>query len=89
MIDLHSVIAFFHKGKWTELATTHEIDRVMGKNTISYSAAGIYVRMFVLSTKKSTFLSSPNRKVILVFTIASRLCPQKSYFFQSAELLRK
>jgi hypothetical protein len=53
MIDLHSVIAFSHIAKCTELAMTHEIGRVLGENTISVSTVGTYVRMFVLSTKES------------------------------------
>jgi hypothetical protein len=53
MIDLHSVIAFSHIGKCTELAMTHEIDRVLEENIINYSTVGTYVRMFVLSTKES------------------------------------
>jgi hypothetical protein len=53
MIDLHSVVAFFHKAKWTERAITHEINRVLGKNTISYSTLRKCVRMFVLSTKET------------------------------------
>jgi hypothetical protein len=43
MIDLHSVVAFFHKAKWTERAITHEINRVLGENTISDSRLGKYV----------------------------------------------
>jgi hypothetical protein len=53
MIDLYSVIAFFHKAKWIERAITHEINRVLGKSTISYSTLGKYVRMFALSTKET------------------------------------
>jgi hypothetical protein len=36
MIGMHSVVAFFHKAKWTERAITHEINRMLGKNIISY-----------------------------------------------------
>jgi transposase len=53
MIDLHSVVAFFHKANWTELAITHEINRVLGENTISYSTVGKYVRKFVLAAKEA------------------------------------
>jgi hypothetical protein len=52
MIDLHSVVAFFHKTKRTERAIAHEINRMLGENTISYSTIGKYVRMLVLSTKE-------------------------------------
>jgi hypothetical protein len=31
VIDLQSIIAFFDKAKWTELAITHEINRVLGR----------------------------------------------------------
>jgi hypothetical protein len=44
MIDFHSVAAFFHEAEWTELAITHEINRVLGENTIAYSTVGKYVR---------------------------------------------
>jgi hypothetical protein len=53
MIDLHSVVAFFHKAKWTERAIKHEINRVLGENTISCWTLGKYVRLFVLSTKET------------------------------------
>jgi hypothetical protein len=53
MIDLRSFVACFHKVKWTELAITHEISRVLGKNIISCSTVGKYVRAFVLSTKET------------------------------------
>jgi hypothetical protein len=49
VIDLHSVVAFLHKAKWNEFAITHQINGVLGQNTISYSAVGKYVRMFALS----------------------------------------
>jgi hypothetical protein len=53
MIDLHSVVAFFHKAKWTGRDITHEIGRVPGEDTISYSTVGTCVQMFVLSTKET------------------------------------
>jgi hypothetical protein len=40
MIDLHSIVAFFHKAKWSKLAITDEINRVLGENTISHSTVG-------------------------------------------------
>jgi hypothetical protein len=52
MIDLHSVVAFFLKAKWPELASTHEINRVFGENIISYSTVGKYVRTFLLLKKE-------------------------------------
>jgi hypothetical protein len=36
MIDLHSVVAFFYKAKWTGLAIIQEINRVPGENMVSY-----------------------------------------------------
>jgi hypothetical protein len=33
MINLRSVVAFFHKAKWTERAITHEMNRVLGENS--------------------------------------------------------
>jgi hypothetical protein len=43
MIDLHSVVAFFHKAKWMEHAITHEINRVLKENIFSDSSLGKYV----------------------------------------------
>jgi hypothetical protein len=37
---MSAAIAFFHKAKWTELAITHEINRVPGQNIINYSTVG-------------------------------------------------
>jgi hypothetical protein len=57
MIDLHSVVAFFHKAEWTELAITHEINCMLEKNTIAYSTAGKYVREFICGPKdKDSFI---------------------------------
>jgi hypothetical protein len=53
MIDLYSVVAFFHKAKWTELAITHEINHLLGKYTIGDLMVRKYVRMFALSTKET------------------------------------
>jgi hypothetical protein len=53
MIDLHSIVAFFDKAKSTERAITHEINRMLGENTIIYSTLGKYVRIAVLSTKET------------------------------------
>jgi hypothetical protein len=44
---------FLSQSEWTELTVTHEIKRVLGRNTIVYSTVGKYVRMFVLSTKET------------------------------------
>jgi AraC-like DNA-binding protein len=51
MINLHSVIAFFHNAEWTELAITHEINRVLGENRIADSTVGKSVREFVCGPK--------------------------------------
>jgi hypothetical protein len=89
MIDLHSIVAFFHKVKWTELAITHEINLVLGENTISYSTVGNYVRIFILSTKETHTLIIPESKGDFNLTTALPLCSQRSHFFRSAELLRR
>jgi hypothetical protein len=89
MIDLHSIVAFFHKAKWTGLAITHEINRVPGENMISYSTVGKCVRMLVLLTEETDTPIVPNRKVISVLTPASPLCSHRSHFFQSAKLSRR
>jgi hypothetical protein len=52
MIDLNSVVAFFHKAKWSELALRHEINCVLGENTINYSAAGKDDRVFVCASRR-------------------------------------
>jgi hypothetical protein len=59
MKDLHSVVAFFHRAKWSELAVGHEINHALEENTISYSTAGKYVRMFVISMKETDTPSIP------------------------------
>jgi hypothetical protein len=57
MINLHSVVAFFHQAEWTELAITHEISRVLGENTIAYSTVGKYVQEFICGLKnKDSFI---------------------------------
>jgi hypothetical protein len=57
MTDLHSVVAFFHKAKWTGLAVTHEIHRVPGENAISDSTVGKYVGYLFYQQKEQTLLS--------------------------------
>jgi hypothetical protein len=52
MIDLHSVVAFFHKAEWTELAITHEINRVLGENITAYSTVEKYVSRIHLRTER-------------------------------------
>jgi DNA-binding transcriptional ArsR family regulator len=59
MIDLRSLVAFLDKEKWTELAITRKIDRVLGESTLSYPTVGKYVQMFVLSTKETNTLIVP------------------------------
>jgi hypothetical protein len=57
VIDLHSVVAFFHKAEWTELAITHEINRVLGENTIAFYTVGKYVREFICGPEdKDSFI---------------------------------
>jgi predicted metal-dependent RNase len=52
MIDLSSVVVFFHKAEWTELTVTHEINRVLRENRIAYSTVGKYVREFICESKE-------------------------------------
>jgi hypothetical protein len=47
MIDLHSIVAFLHTAKFIELSITHEINSVLGQNTINSSTVGKY-RVFHL-----------------------------------------
>jgi hypothetical protein len=51
--NLRSVVAFVYEAKRTELAITHEINDVLGENTISDSVVGKCVRLIVLSTKET------------------------------------
>jgi hypothetical protein len=83
MIDRHSVVVFFRKTKWTERAITHEINCVIGENTISYSTLGNVLKCLPYQQKKQTLPSSPNRKVVSVLMTASPLCSQRSHFIQS------
>jgi hypothetical protein len=78
MIDLHSIVAFSDRAKWTGLAITQEINRVPWENTISYSTVGKCVRMFVLSTKETDTPIIPNRMAISVLTTASPFCSQRA-----------
>jgi hypothetical protein len=88
MIDLHSVVAFFHKAEWTELAITHEINRVLGENTIAHSTVGKYVREFICGQKdKDSFIVGQfERDVILDDWIASVLA--ETLFFCSVKSQR-
>jgi hypothetical protein len=52
VIDLQSVVASFHKAKWSELALMHEINCVLWQNPINYSTVGKDVRMFVCALRK-------------------------------------
>jgi hypothetical protein len=55
VIDLHSVV--LHQVEWTELAITHEINRVLRGNTIAQSTVGKYVREFICGPKeKDSFI---------------------------------
>jgi hypothetical protein len=57
MSDRHSVVAFFHKAERTELTITHEINRVLRKNTIPYSTVGKHAREFFFGPKdKESFI---------------------------------
>jgi hypothetical protein len=71
MIDLHSVVVFFHKAKGTELAITHEINRVLRENTISNSTVRKYARMLVFSTKEADIRIVPESKAD--FTLHDRV----------------
>jgi hypothetical protein len=54
MIDQHSVVAFFYKTERTKLAVTHEINHVLGGNTLTYSTVGKDVRGFICGPKDKT-----------------------------------
>jgi hypothetical protein len=70
MIDLGSVISFFHGTKWTELAITYEINGVLGENTMSIRRSGNMFGCLSYQRKKQPFPFSPNRKVISILTAA-------------------
>jgi hypothetical protein len=71
MIDLHSIIAFFHKAEWTELAITHEINRVLGENTIIDSLVGKYVREFICGPNDKDSFIVP--QIVGDFTLDDRI----------------
>jgi hypothetical protein len=83
MIDLHSVVTFFHKAKWTERAITHEINRVLAEDTISYSRLGKYIRMFLLSIKETDTPIVPESEGNFSLDDHIALLPQMSHFIQS------
>jgi hypothetical protein len=89
MVDLHSVIAFFQKAKWTERAITHEINRVFGENTISYSIFGKHVRIFVLSTKETGTLIVPESEGNFSIDVRIALVLPEDPFHSLTELLRR
>jgi hypothetical protein len=89
MIDLHSVIAFFHKAKWTERTITHEIDRVLGENTISYSTLGKYVRMSVLSTRETDTPIVPESEGDFSFDDCITIVLLEEPCYSVAKLLRR
>jgi hypothetical protein len=89
MIDLHSVFAFFHKAKWTELAITHEINRMLGENLSTIRPSGNMFGCLSYQLNNQTLLSSPNRNLISLLRIASPLYSQRSLLFEFAPLLRR
>jgi hypothetical protein len=89
MTDVHSVVAFFHKAKWTERAITHEINHVLGANTISYSTLGKYVRMFVFSTKETDTPIVPESERDFSLDDRITLVLPEEPFHSVAELLRR
>jgi hypothetical protein len=58
MTDLHSVVAFFQKAKWTGIAIAHETNRVPGENTIGHSTVGNVFGCLFYQRKKQTRRSS-------------------------------
>jgi hypothetical protein len=89
MIDLHSVVTFFHKVKCTKRAITHEINRVLGENTISYSTLGKYVQMFVLSTKETDIHIVPESEGDFSLDDCIALVIPEEPFHSVTELLRR
>jgi hypothetical protein len=75
--------------KWTELAITHEINRVLGKNTVSYSTVGKYVRMFVLSTKETDTRIVPESEGDLSFDYRIALMLSEKPFLSASRVLKK
>jgi hypothetical protein len=87
MIDLQSVVAFFHRAKRTEFVIIHEINQVLGGNTLSDSTVGKYVWMFAFSTKEIDAPIVPESKIGFSPDGCIPLCSSRSHFFQSAKLL--
>jgi hypothetical protein len=88
MIDLHSVVAFFQKAKWTELAVTHKIGRVLGENIINNSTVRKYVLMLVLSTKESDICIVPESEGEFMSWSISFGCQCRHFTFSGHEMLR-
>jgi hypothetical protein len=76
MIDLHSVLAFLHKVKGTELVITRKMNGVLRENIISNSTVRKYVRMLVLSTKEADIRIVPEPKG--GFSLHDRIVPMFS-----------
>jgi hypothetical protein len=89
MIDLHSVVAFFHKAEWTELAITHEINPVLGEGAASYSTVRKYVRMLGLSRKETDIPVFPESERDFSFDNHIALMLSEEPFFQSTKLIRR
>jgi hypothetical protein len=84
MIDLHSIVAFFHKAKWSELTIRHEINRVLGENIISYSTVRKYMfGCLSYQWKKQTLLSSPSRKWFQLWRPHRPCAPRGAISFSS------
>jgi hypothetical protein len=89
MIDLHSVVAFFHKPKWTERAIKHKIDRVLGENTISCCTLEKYVRLFALSTKETDTPIVPESEADFSLDDRIAIVLPEEPFHSVAELLKR
>jgi hypothetical protein len=59
MIDFYSVVTFLYRVKLSKLAITHEINRMLGYNTISYSTVEKYIHVFISGSKQTDSLFTP------------------------------
>jgi hypothetical protein len=89
MINPHSVVAFFHKAEWTKLAITHEINRMLGENTITYSTVGKYVREFICRPKDKDSVIIRQFEGDFLLKIGLRLCLRRHRFFRSVKSRRR
>jgi hypothetical protein len=87
MIDLHFVVALFHKTPWTELIIAHEINQVPRENTITHLAVGKSVRALLCNSKHkdSSFVPESDGDLKLDDRIAHLLSKESFLSFPQSD----